>query len=212
MSDIFREVDEALKEDRAKDLWKKYGTWIITVVALIVLGTAGFVWWQDYRVSSRIQATGELVTALTAAELNPETGLNALEETAEARGNPYAAMARLNAAGLLANQGDIDGAVATLESVVESEADAVWRDLARVLIVLHTLDTADPTVLSSELEPLAADGEPWRFTARELQALLALRSGDTGTALERYTALAGDPETPMELRDRADRMVRQLGG
>lgn len=212
MSDVFREVDEALKEDRARDIWKKYGNLMMTAVALVILGTAGFVWWQDYQQSSRLQATSDLVTALTAAELNPETGLNALDAVAEDHGDPYGAMARLNEAGLLANDGDIEGAVSTLQSVAASDAAPHWRDLAQLLIVLHTLDTAPVADLERTLAPLAADGEPWRYTARELQALLALRQGDTTAAVDGYRALADNTEAPTELRARATSMLAQLGG
>ena len=48
MADIFREVDEALKEDKAKVLWQRYGNAAIAVVVLVVLATGGYVFWQDY--------------------------------------------------------------------------------------------------------------------------------------------------------------------
>lgn len=40
MSDIFREVDEALKKDKVEAFWKKNGNLVIALVILIMAGTA----------------------------------------------------------------------------------------------------------------------------------------------------------------------------
>ncbi len=73
------------------------------------------------------------------------------------------------------------------------------------------IDDGNPETLMSRLEPLAADGNPWRYTARELQAVLALRSGDTARARELFTRLADDMDAPDSLRTRATEMLRALG-
>ena len=40
MADIFQEVDEELRGDRASALWAKYQNVVYGLVALIILGTA----------------------------------------------------------------------------------------------------------------------------------------------------------------------------
>ncbi len=42
MADIFREIDEEVRRDKAAELWKKYG-WVVTALAvLVVVGVAGW--------------------------------------------------------------------------------------------------------------------------------------------------------------------------
>ena len=72
------------------------------------------------------------------------------------------------------------------------------------------LDTGDHVDLSDRLQPLLADDSPWRFSARELAALLELQKGDTAKATEYYTTLADDPQTPAGARARAAEMLRAL--
>ncbi len=60
------------------------------------------------------------------------------------------------------------------------------------------------------MEPLAAAGEPFRATARELLALLALREGDRTDARALYTKIADDREAPSGLRQRATQMLTAL--
>ena len=77
---------------------------------------------------------------------------------------------------------------------------------------MHELDKGDPTALRRDLEPLAAHNSAWRFTAIELSAALAVRSGDMAKARELYAKLADDSETPVGLRGRAAEMLAALGG
>ena len=42
MSDIFQEVDEEVRRDKATEFWKKYQNQILAAAVLIVLASAGF--------------------------------------------------------------------------------------------------------------------------------------------------------------------------
>jgi hypothetical protein len=42
MADIFREIDEDVRRDRAIDFWKRHGNLIIGLALLAVLATAGW--------------------------------------------------------------------------------------------------------------------------------------------------------------------------
>ncbi len=47
MSDdsIFREVDEAVRQDKLKSLWDKYGLWVVAGAALIIASVSGYKFW-----------------------------------------------------------------------------------------------------------------------------------------------------------------------
>jgi hypothetical protein len=49
MSDIFREVDEDVRRDKAAEFWKKYQNYIIAGAALIVLAAAGWRFYENRR-------------------------------------------------------------------------------------------------------------------------------------------------------------------
>ena len=58
MSDIFHEVDEDLRRDRAKALWDKYGIYVLGLAVAIVVVTAGVRGWQYWQ-ETRAQASGD---------------------------------------------------------------------------------------------------------------------------------------------------------
>ena len=48
--DFFREVDEAVRQDRYKELWDKYGVYALIAAGVIVAAVAGFkawTYWQE---------------------------------------------------------------------------------------------------------------------------------------------------------------------
>ena len=58
MADIFNEIDEDLRRERAKKIWEKYGNLIIAAAVLVVLIVAG---WRayEYYMQQQAEAAGE---------------------------------------------------------------------------------------------------------------------------------------------------------
>ncbi len=57
MGDIFREIDEELKQEKYLRLWKKYGNRVMTAVAVVLLIVAGYYGWQRYQENQRLSAS-----------------------------------------------------------------------------------------------------------------------------------------------------------
>ena len=212
MADIFREVDEAVREDRAKRLWLRYGRLAITVALLIIASTAGYVWWQNDQLAQRHQSTAALATALNQSEGSAVEAADTLAGVAASADGGLATIARLYEAALLADIGEWRAAVSVYEQVAtDAEVDALWRDFAQLMVALHQIDTGDPAALTDALAPLAEPGNPWRFSARELIGLLAIRGGDTARAANVFAELADDAAAPPGIRQRADDLADWLG-
>ncbi|MGA8585842.1 MAG: tetratricopeptide repeat protein, partial [Roseiarcus sp.] len=68
MSDIFHEVDEEVRRDKAAEFWKKYQSLVLAGAALIVLAAAGFRYWQYERERAQQAAGDQFQQALAALE------------------------------------------------------------------------------------------------------------------------------------------------
>ena len=68
MSDIFQEVDEEVRRDKAAEFWKKYQNQVLAAAVLIVLASAGFRYWQYERQKATEAAGDQFQQALTALE------------------------------------------------------------------------------------------------------------------------------------------------
>lgn len=215
MSDLIDEVDEELRADRARRLAQRYGGLVTGVVLLAIAGVGG---WEAWRWHERREA-GKAAEAFLSANRDAAAegaDLKAMADrfAAMAPGAPagYAALARLRAAALLAETGQTEQALAAYDALSRDAAvDQLYRDLASVMWGLHSLDSGDAAAIQARMAPLAAAGAPWRASAQEVQALAALKAGNTEQARAALQAITSDAATPQGLRDRAGRLLQGLG-
>jgi hypothetical protein len=210
---LFQEIDDELRQEHYAKLWKKYGNYVIGAALALVVGVAGFQGWRNYDVSTR---TAESMRFAEAQRLmrdgQNEAAARAFGELAAGASAGYALLARFQDAALLAGKGDRAGAVnAYRELAADTGIDALYRDLALVLGALHEIDTADRAALGQRVARLTADDNPWRYSAREIIAVLARHDGDGDKARQLYSGLANDVAAPSGIRARAQEMLAILG-
>ncbi|MGD1935142.1 MAG: tetratricopeptide repeat protein [Candidatus Phaeomarinobacter sp.] len=211
MSDIFREVEEDLRRERAEDLWKSYGAYAIGAVVGIIAIVAGVSWWNSASQSAAEGAAREFVAASQLVEEgDTQAAADAFAAIAESASGGYEAAASLRAASLQAQAGDVEGAIATFDAIAAGGGDETLKGLASIRAALLMADTASPDDLKIRLTPLAAVDSPWRFSALELLGYAALRDSDTNSAAEYYQQLADATGGPPLARERARDMLRGL--
>jgi hypothetical protein len=210
LADIFHEIDEDLRRDRMAKLWARYGKYVIGAAALIVLGTALAVAYQNWR-QSQYQALGEkyAVAELAVRDGDTAKGIAGYEALSAEDKSGYGLLARLQAASLKLKGQDREGGLAALNAVAaDTSVDPIYRDLATVLAGLYSVDQAKPEDTIQRMKPLITG--PWRFTALEVTALAELKAGDKAGALKTFQGLADDLGAPASLRARATEIVNGL--
>jgi len=212
MSDIFEEVDDDLRQDRMREAAKRYGGIAVAFAVLIVAATAGFQAWRAWRSNVRQTATIELAIAAEAAARGRDGNVDALNALV-AKGAPgdIAQLAKLDAGANLARAGKTAEALTIYDGIAGGSGARIYRDAATIAAALLRVDTDDPIGLAARVEPLAAENSPWRHAAREIQALLAARSGDTTKAGELFKRLSEDAGAPAGMRARAAELATLYG-
>ena len=166
MVDIFDEVDEELRAERAQQLLKRYAGVIVAVALLIVAAAAGWQGWHWYQARRDQAAAAQYLIAMNLANA-PAAGSSAATSSAAivefdrvvaTAPEGYRTLARLRAAALKADAGDRQGAAALWDQVAaDGSADPLLRDLASLTWCLYHADKGDPALLEGRLKPLAAD-------------------------------------------------------
>ncbi len=112
MADIFNEIEEEIRHDRSKVVWKKYGKYVIGLAVAIVLATAGHTGWREYEKSVRVDRSDRFVAAVAkVGENDVESAAGLFSALGEDGGAGYGTLARFQAAALKAESGDKEGAV-----------------------------------------------------------------------------------------------------
>ncbi|WP_163269194.1 tetratricopeptide repeat protein [Chelativorans alearense] len=216
MSDdsFIREVNEELRQDQLKALWRRYGTMAIAAAALVILATAAYVGYEYWSTSRANQAGDAFARALELAdEGNTDEALAALEELETSGYGSYPVLARLRAAATLADGGKAEEAVAKYDAVAgDNSVPSAIRDMARLRAALLLVDHGSYTDVATRVEPLTAEGNAMRHTARETLALAAWNEGDRENALALFGQIIDDPQAPAGARQRAEMMSELIAG
>jgi len=214
VSDIIREVDEELRRENWEKLWKSYGKYVVGAAVGIVLVTAGIVGWREYSQYRNRQAGDAFaaVVAQTETADDPAAAASDLEAYAESAPTGYATLARFREARYRALNGDKAGAAALYDELAaDGGVEPLFQDLAKLYSVRLQIGEADAATLTTRLEPLTADDNVWRYSARELKAIITLQAGDREEARKAYAQLADDLSAPQQQRARAAEMLRAIG-
>ena len=209
---LIREVTEDLRQDRMVELWRRYGIVIAVAVVAIVMSVAGWQVWQKWELKQAIASSDRFVAALALNDTGKtEQALKDLTDLEATGSHGYRLLARLARAEIMVAANDTNGAVMAYQSVIDdSGSEMVYRDMARLKAAYLSLDTADPALIDRLVSPLDKEGNPWRFAAREVQALSALKRGETTRAVELFKGLADDVASQPGIRGRAAEMLKIL--
>ena len=221
MVDIFDEVSEDLRHERAVKLAKRYGGLLLLAALLILAGVAGQEIWQAHK-KQQAEASATQYLALTQAVDQPTAPLTPAlaESTAQklqdfAAGAPedYKTLALLRAAALYAGAQATDKAAAIWTRIGADEAaPTLLRDAANLLWAQHELGTANDNDILARLQPMVQVQNPYHGLAREMQALVYLHEGNQAMAKSLFTQIQDDPSVPDGTRNRAQAMLAKLNG
>lgn len=211
--EFIREVDEELQRERAAQLWSRYGGIVVAFAVLLVVATTAWVLFDRWQQSARAAEARRYAEAeLILARGDNAAAAQAFAAIASEADTGYAALARLREAKARLDAGDQAAAVDALGGLGSATGDPIMRDLGQLLVASRTLETADPAALAQSLEPIAAAGSPWRHQARELLAVLAVRTGDLERARKLLGELSTDMGVPPTMQRRADELLQSIGG
>ncbi len=211
---FIREVNEEIRKEQARVLWDRYGPILIGAALLVVLATSAYVGYR-YWDESRANASGDAYSqALRLAnEGKEDDALTALAEIEADGYGAYPVLARMRAATVKADKGDIATAVSELDAVAaDGTIPQSLRDMARLRAALLLVDTGSYGDVSSRVEALAAEGNALRHSAREAMGLSAWKEGKAADALKLFEQIVADQAAPQNLRQRATLMSELIRG
>lgn len=208
-----REVDDALRQDEAIDLYKRYGKPVGAAVLLALALFAGYLIWDHYRDAARAERAEKFTVALDKLESGGlDAAVKAAAPLAADGSDGTQAAARMLQAGIAEEQGKAAEAAKAFDAVAaDTSAPQPFRDLATIRSVALRFDTLPPATVIALMKPLAEPGKPWFGSAGELLGLAYVKQGNNTLAGPLFAAISRDKTAPDSLRRRTRQMAGLLG-
>ncbi len=209
MTDIFQEVDEEVRRDKAAEFWKKYQNIIFGAAVLIVLASAAFRYWE-YQKQRAEQAAGDQFQAAIAAfdAGRPTEAFGGLAKVAADAPGGYRILAQMTEAGAKAAT-DPAAAISAFQAIAgNGSVDPLFRDAAKLRAALLQLNVpGEEAAGTTALTALAAADGPYRRLAKLTLGALAIGRGDADSAGKTLGDVLADPEATPTERQLAERWL-----
>lgn len=208
---IFREVDEELRSDRMRALWRRIAPFVIGAAVAIVAVVAVNEGWAWYSNSQSSRSSEELYAALASANGDDLAAAQAELDTLAANGSGgYPVLAEFAKASLLAKSGDTAGAVAAYDALANAQSNVRLRELALLQAATLLVDTGTLADVEARVGTIATDDNPMRRVARELIGLAQFKAGDAAAAKTTFEAILNDPLAQEGIRNRVAYYIAQM--
>jgi hypothetical protein len=205
MADIFREIDEEVRRDKAVIFFEKYQFWLLGIAVAVIAVTAGWRIYDHYQTQAAEKAGAHYEAALQLVHDGKSAEAEGAFDTI-AKGAPagYETLAKLRAIDELSAHDPAAAAKAYEALAADPSYDSSLAATARIRAAMLQIDTEDPKVFEQKVTPMAGPTGVFRFSARELLALSAFKAGDYEAAGRWLDEIVTDPQAPAGLRGRAE--------
>lgn len=209
---VTQEVDEEVRRERMRQLWSAYGRYLIGLAVGIVILVGGREAYTAY-VQSK-EETSSAAFEAASADATADTA-NAAQIWQNAMGNlegGYQALAQLRLAASADANGDTAAAIAAYDTIAANpDTDESLQGLAQLFAgMMMARDGQDLEGARARLSVVAIQGQPWYYSGLEQLALVDIQLGDKEAALQGFTQLTDDVQTPQSIRARAGQLKAAL--
>ncbi len=215
MVDIFDEVDASLQRDKALLWWQAHGKAVIALMLAVLIGVGVNHWWQNHQQQILEAQTAQLLDVLLPVQgeaVKPEQAEATLKNLQTNGTKQLDVLSALQLASRYETDGKNAEALAVLKPLMTRRyTEKILQDLATVQYVRVALasdrNAKNADDLLSLITPLAGDRRAFRYSAKELQALILQQQGKAKEAQDIFKALSDDQAAPTTLRERAQAYI-----
>ncbi len=208
---IFSEIDEELRSERMRALWRQFGPWVIGAAVLVVILVGANEGWRWYKNDIASRSSDQFYAAFELLDEGDIEGAQAaLNETIATGSGQYPLLAQFSQAALLAEEGKMEEATAAYDALANSQTHPRVREVALYLAASLRVEEGDVAGVQARIGGLIEPGNPMRNIAREILGLAQYEAGEYDKALFNFTNILSDPLASAGLQRRAQLYEAQL--
>ncbi len=208
---IFSEVDEELRSERMRNLWRKFAPWVFGAIILIILAVAGKEVLTWYKNDISATSSDQFYAAVEMAEDGDIAGAQlALSQVISDGSGQYPILAQFRVASLLLEDGKVKEAIAAYDALSASLSNQRLRELALVFAAFALVDNSEVSEVEGRVSGLLGLDNPFRNIAREAIGLSQFANNDINAARQTLELIALDPFANNESMGRVQIYIAQL--
>ena len=208
---LLREVDEDLRRDRVRKLWRQSAPFVIGAAVAVVLLVAGYEGWNWWTNSNAARSSDQFYAAAAIADgTDFDAATKALDAVIAEGSGIYPLLAQFRQASLLAQQGKLDEAIAQYDALSTSVQTPQLREMALIMGANLLVDKGDVAAVEQRVQGSISPDSTLRNAAREVLGLAQYKAGQLDAAMTTFQAVLADPLASRDLQSLVQIYVQQL--
>ena len=206
MSDILRQVDEELRQDRLLNLWRRFRVYLISGLILLIGSVLGYQINKSVNQSFYEDEVEKYISAADLVDFNQTIeGLGKIENSDQLL---ISRMSQIKIATLLMENGNIQESKAKLLEIInEGKTDDIITDLAIYFYLMSSLNDMPMDEINAYLTINKLENSSFKYLFKETIAIKNLLAGNIKLSKVKFDELINDVNTPREIIIRASKFL-----
>ena len=206
MSDILRQVDEELRQDRLINLWKRYRIYLIGGLILLIGSVLGYQINKSVNQSFYEEEVEKYISSSDLVDFNQT--IENLGEIENSNQLLISGIAQIKIATLLMENGKIQESKDKLLKIInEDKTDDIITDLAIYFYLMSNLNDMAMDEINIYIDTDKLENSSFKFLFKETIAIKNLLSGKIQISKEKFVELINDANTPRDIVIRATKFL-----
>ena len=212
MGDIFQEVEEDIRSDKVRSIWKKYRVYIILLLLLIVCSVGIKSFWDYYKLKNLETRSENYFKAIDLINQDGGIGgIQALNTFSEKNGeneNYLTMISNFTEAALRRNNNDLKNSLEIYSVIINGDIDITYKDYAKIQsaeVLMELKNYKEAKVFLSEVT-----GSLFSNIAKEYTGYIELYEGNTSKAKDIFQEIVDDASVQNTIKDRIKEILVTL--
>ena len=212
MGDIFQEVEEDIRSDKVRSIWKKYRVYIILLLLLIVCSVGIKSFWDYYKLKNLETRSENYFKAIDLINQDGGIGgIQALTTFSEQNGeneNYLTMISNFTEAALRRNNNDLKNSLEIYSVIINGDIDITYKDYAKIQsaeVLMELKNYKEAKVFLSEVT-----GSLFSNIAKEYTGYIELYEGNKSKAKDIFQEVVDDASVQNTIKDRIKEILVTL--
>ena len=206
MSDILRQVDEELRQDRLLSLWRRFRVYLIGGLILLIGSVLGYQINKSVKQSFYEEEVEKYIISSDLVDFN-----QTIEELGKIENSNQlliSGIAQIKIAILLMENGKIQESKNKLLKIIkDGKADSILTDLAIYFYLMSSLNDVSMDEINTYLTNDKLENSSFKYLFKETAAIKNLLVGNIKLSKEKFDELINDENTPRDIVIRANKFL-----
>lgn len=211
VSDIFREIDEDLRQDKLKALWKKYRVNFFSIIITPIVILSAFKIYQNWEKNYIEKSGGLLSEAIEYVNISDFDSASAtIQELKDISRKEYLQYATIIEASIAVKSNDNNKAIELYEEYIQDSNNSLLKDFSLIKIAYLKIDSSSSEEIKDLITPILVDDSLLYGLGLELMGYSYYRNGNYDESFKQFELILSNGYNSPSLLNRANTMYELL--